>query len=195
MGLRSVCGLLLFSAFVTMQCTAAECVTTGPGIQETIQYLEREMQGARIETGQIENNLLLVNDGASFATIRYDSDGTVTAVQQPAHLLWVQFMSMDCSQYYTKQESGSIWIGVLCKNERGNCGHHRTEIVRPNYTLKHDGYANYESVSNFGFSFHSADEVKAQNLSRALSHLIYLLQQEYLRLHAPDPNDPFAKPN
>jgi len=172
----------------------AQCVTNGPGIQDTIQYLEKEMQGSRIETGEIENNVLRINDGASFSTIRTNPDGAVSAVSQPAHLLWVPIMSMDCAQYYTKQESGSIWIGVLCKNERGNCGHHRTEIVRPNYTLKHDGYANYESVSNFGFPYRSADEIKAQNLSRALSHLIYLLQQQYLRLHAPDPNDPFAKP-
>jgi hypothetical protein len=39
----------------------------------------------------------------------------------------------------------------------------------------------------------NADDDHGQRLSRALSHLIALLQQEYKQSHS-DPNDPFAKP-
>lgn len=153
----------------------ANCQVAGPSLENTIAYLNKAMRDG-IANGDEPGNLEIalgerLNEINIFEGTGVDRDKKVYRVDM-----------LSCSPNVDlERRSASYFAEVRCVHNL-TCG--RT------YTLHRDGWspqAGHESLAIGRF-----DEMKAQHVSRAISHLVYLVQQRYQRSRS-DLNDGFGE--
>lgn len=150
------------------------CVVNGPAVNDTLAYLNNG-GGPQLSYEASTGKLIMSSEGpeSSGRNVGKYGKGTYSA----------PILALNCET--SAQELGDTsWFYLDCL-EGQECFSHDWMYTDDNST-GHD--------QMFRISQHlQSNPDQADRYGRALSHLVYLLQQQYKQSHS-NPNDPFAKP-
>jgi hypothetical protein len=161
----------------------APCVADGPSINDTLVYLNK---GLPVVGGRNQSISVDATKWTMTYTYRYSAQFRDEIPLPQPSTAPIQMLS--CSTgIYVDSGDGSMHIVGICESNV-NC----MEIASCPVGL--DRGCSYSNGNSFVLDFGSlADPSQVELNARALSHLIFLLQQQYKSAHA-HANDPFAKP-
>ena len=162
-----ILGCCLASAISAVARTVDPCVATGPSAADTLAYLNGALADTQWSYDK-STGMLSHFEGS----LDPDSD-----------LMQAPILAVDC-RAEAREVNASSGVSLYCLNQK-DCWVSKTP--------DNHSYA-APKVDNKVYAFMPTDPDRADRYARALSHLVFLLQQDYRQRHAANPNDPFAKP-
>jgi hypothetical protein len=164
--------------YAQTQTQSAACPTEGPTIADTLKYINDAIKfnpplsnGDKLSSSvSVEGRALFVyeNQSGSWGTGYRRSMAQIYALDCNAKLIGPSEVFLECLKSQSPCVQNSFDAGAGWEQ----AGFGKTEVISIRFT---------------------GDDDHGQRLTRAVTHLIALLQQQYKQSHS-DPKDPFAKP-